>query len=126
MNTPPIFTVCAADATVQAIFSDPSGLRVYPFEYTEQNGFSIPLPYCVWQTVGGNPENNLSGKPKEDNVRLQVDIYGQNVETVRAGANAIEGAIDLYSYVTSYMTESFEKETKIYRASFGVEWIVKR
>jgi len=128
MNTPPLFTICKADPTVIGIFQEsPSDdVRIYPFTHTEDHGFDIALPYCVWQTIGGSPENYLDCEPDQDNVTLQIDVYGADVDSVRAGANAIEAAIQGSAYITKYLTESFEKETKLYRANFNVDWIVKR
>lgn len=128
MNTPPLFIICAADPVVTSIFqeSPADSVRVYPFSHTEKHGFNLTLPYCVWQTTGGSPENYLGCEPDQDNVLLQIDVYGADPETVRNGSNAIEAAIQSYCYITKYMTENFEKETKLYRTSFGVDWIVKR
>lgn len=128
MNTPPLYEVCKANTAVVAIFqeSPASQLRIWPFTHSEKHGFDIPVPYCVWQTIGGSPSNYLDCPPDQDNVTLQIDVYGGDPDTVREGANVIEAAIQDQAYITKYLTESFEKDTKLYRANFNVEWIVKR
>jgi len=126
MNQPPLFTVCLSDAGVMSILGDSEELRLYPFYYVKRQGFQLERPYAVWQTTGGSPENNLSDRPKSDNVNLQIDVYADTAQEARDAANAIEAAIELQCYITQYMREDLEADTKLYRTSFGVEWIVKR
>jgi len=113
----PIFGVCAASAAVTALLgSDP--VRLYPFG---QQDDAVVYPYVVWQNVSGSPENYLAQRPDVDSFTLQVDA-----DEVIAVASALRDAIEPHAYITRLGGQEKDPETKRYRYSFDVDWIVTR
>jgi hypothetical protein len=118
----PIFAVCAADAGVTALLGA-SLTRLYPFGEAPEG---VAKPYAVWQLVTGSPENYLAGRPDMDGYTLQVDVYAATGSSARAVAEAISHAIELQAYVTRWSGETKDTETKLYRSSFDIDWLVPR
>ncbi len=118
----PIFTVCAASADVRVVLGD-SPVRLYPFG---QNPDAPVYPYAVWQNITGGPENYLSGRPDADGFTIQVDIYADTADEVIAVARALRDAIEPRAYITRWGEQDQDSETKRYRYSFDVDWIVLR
>lgn len=119
--TPPIYSVCADDAGVQALLG--TAPRLYPFGDAPQG---VALPYAVWQRIGGSPENFLSGRPDADTIALQIDVYAATESSATSVAAAIQHAIELSCYVTRYGIAGRDPDTMRYRVSFDAEWIVRR
>ena len=120
--TPPIFTVCSADAGVTALLGR-SPVRLYPFGEAPQD---TAKPYAAWQMIAGNPDNYLAGRPDVDGYTLQVDVYAPTAAAVRNIAQALRNAIELNAHVVRWSGESRDAATKVYRYSFDVHWIVQR
>ena len=119
---PPIFQVCAADPAVGALLGA-SPLRLWPFGEPPQN---TPLPYAVWQTVSGQPENYLGQRPDVDSWSLQVDVYAATATAARNAAKALRDAIEPAAHITRWGGESRDRETNHYRYSFDADFIVPR
>lgn len=119
---PPIFQVCAADSSVTALIGS-SPVRLYPFGEAPQG---VALPYVVWQTVGGFPENFLGEAPDADTFSIQIDCYAADAESSRAVAIAVRDSIQKRANVTSLNGEGRDPETRHYRVGFSVDWIVRR
>lgn len=118
----PLYKICKADAAVLALLGSPEP-RIYPFGLAPQ----LPAkPYVVYQWIGGAPFNTLSGRPDADRASLQVDVYGLTTQSTTTVAKAIRNAIELQAYVTSYRGDMRDEETKLYRTSFDVDWLVDR
>lgn len=122
MNSAPIFAVCAADAGVTSLLGV-SPTRLYPFGEAPEG---VAKPYAVWQLVTGSPENYLAGRPDLDGYTLQVDVYGATAASARAVMAAISTAIELKAYVVRWGGESKDAETKLFRSSFDIDWLVPR
>lgn len=131
MAAAPIFAVCAADLGVRDALwwaSAPLSmggphLKLYPFGEAPQG---VDKPYAVWQLVTGSPENYLAGRPDMDGYTLQVDVYAATGSSARAVAEAISHAIELQACVTRWGGETRDTETKLYRSSFDIDWLVPR
>ncbi|EJN33324.1 hypothetical protein PMI38_04879 [Pseudomonas sp. GM84] len=121
--TPPIFQVCSQDAGVTALLGNGSSLRLYSFGEAPEG---VVKPYAVWHLVKGEPENYLAGRPDVDSFTLQVDVYAATGDKARQVRDAIRDAIELDAYVTRWGAEGRDPETKNYRASFDVDWMVYR
>ncbi|MCK2124402.1 DUF3168 domain-containing protein [Pseudomonas sp. PNPG3] len=119
---PPIYEVCAADPAVVALLG-PDIIRLYSFGEAPEK---VAKPYAVWQLVNGSPENYLAGRPDVDGVTLQVDVYAATGDSARKVRDAVRDAIELDAYVTRWGVEGRDPETKNYRASFDVDWMVHR
>jgi hypothetical protein len=121
--TAPIFEVCSRDAGVVALLGAGADLRLYSFGEAPEG---VAKPYAVWQLINGSPENYLSGRPDADGFTLQVDVYGTTGTSVRKVRDAIRDAIELQAHITRWGAEGRDPTTKNYRASFDVDWIVRR
>jgi hypothetical protein len=123
---PPIFSVCFASAAVKALLGT-SPLRFYAFGSAPQPGEPFyALPYAVWQSVSGFPENYINQIPDIDSHTLQVDAYSTTAAESRSIAAALRDAIEPHAHVVAWRGEEFENETKLYRYSFDVDWLVPR
>ncbi|EIC82081.1 DUF3168 domain-containing protein [Serratia sp. M24T3] len=118
----PIFTVCSASAAVTALLGT-NLLRIYPFGLKDD---AVIYPYAVWQNVGGAPEMYLGTLPDCDSYTIQVDIYADTVPSLQAIAKALRDAIEPHAYITRWGDQDKDPETKRYRYSFDVDWIVTR
>lgn len=120
----PVYQLAAADLDVMAVIGEGGKPRLYGFGDAPQG---IGKPYAVWQLVGGTPENLLAGIPNMDNYTVQVDAYSSTGEAeARTLGLALRGAFEPHGYVTSYNFEGREPETRLYRYSFTVEFMVPR
>lgn len=118
----PFYTVCKADPAVQAALGGAEP-RIFPFGEAPMDG---PKPYVVYQWIGGNPFNCLSGRPEADRATLQVDVYATSSTSSSDIADLIRNAVELDSYITSYRGTMRDEETKLYRSSFDLDWLVDR
>lgn len=119
---PPIFQVCAAVPAVTALLgSGPT--RLFPFGEAPQG---VALPYAVWQTITGLPENYLGQAPDIDQFTIQVDVYADRGSTAREVAAALRDAIEPHAYVVSWNGESTDPDTGHKRYGFDVTWHVHR
>ncbi|MNH41843.1 hypothetical protein D3C79_1034160 [compost metagenome] len=57
---------------------------------------------------------------------MQVDVYATTGDSARAVRDAIRDAVELDAYITRWGDEGRDPETKNYRASFDVDWMVHR
>lgn len=119
---PPIFPLCNASAAVAALLGA-NPLRLYPFGEAPQG---VIKPYAVWQTITGVPENYLAGRPDADYYTIQLDVYGDTDTQVLAAARAIRDAVELKAYVTAWNGEGRDTETKNYRFTMSIDFIVDR
>ncbi|MDA8485164.1 DUF3168 domain-containing protein [Pseudomonas resinovorans] len=119
---PPIFEICKASAAVTALIGA-NPCRLYPFGEAPQGG---QKPYAVWQTTTGLPENYLGQRPDLDSFGLQVDVYADTGFSVRAVAEALRDAIEPVAYITAWRGGGRDPETKNYRFTFDVDWLVQR
>jgi len=123
---PPIFPAIAASSAVKALIGA-NPVRFYQFGMAPQN---VVKPYAVWQRVFGAPENYLGDVPDIDSLTLQIDVYATDApsgaETVRNVAIAIRDAIEPVCYITSWLGESIDPDTKNHRFSFQSDWLVPR
>lgn len=118
----PFFTVCKADLTVQSLLGGVLP-RIYPFSQAPQD---VVKPYVVYQWVGGAPFNMLNCRPDADSSDLQIDVYGLTPQSSTDVAKAIRYAVELDCNITSYRGTTREDDTKLYRTSFDLTWLVNR
>lgn len=118
----PFYITCKADLTVLALLGSPEP-RIYPFGTAPQD---VTKPYAVYQWVGGAPFNMLNCRPDADTTSLQVDVYAPTQAASTAIAKAIRYAVELQCYITSYRGNLRDEETKLYRTSFDLDWLVNR
>jgi len=125
---PPIFSTVNVPA-VKALLKTGNGeLRFYAWGMAPDN---VQKPYAVWRQVFGAPENYLGQRPDIDSFTTQIDVYaadvpGQRAPMARAIADAISYAIEGAAYVTSWIGDSRDPDTKNYVVTFQAEWLVHR
>ena len=119
---PPIFSIASSDATVRSIFGI-SPVRFYTAGEAPEN---CTVPYAVWQTVTGSPENYVSNTPDIDMYLIQVDVYGTTVTSVRNGAEALRDALEPHAHIVSWRGESTDQGTGHKRYSFDINFITPR
>lgn len=122
MIFPPIFQVVSQEAGVQALLGI-NPVRVFPFGEAPE---TVALPYAVWQTISGGPENYVGNLPDADSFIVQVDVYAASPTSARAAAVALRDALEAAAYITGWRGESRDFETKRYRFSFDVEFLTLR
>lgn len=118
----PVFATCSASPAVKALIGS-APVRLYPFGMAPQ---AVTLPYVVWQTITGRPENYINQVPDCDKFSIQVDAYGITESSVRSVAKALRDAIEPVAHITSWRGESTDPDTLHKRFSFDVDWFVKR
>jgi hypothetical protein len=118
----PLFATLNASSAVKAIFGS-NPLRVYPFGEAPQG---VTLPYVVFQTVAGSPENYLNQTPDMDAWTPQVDVYASTPTAAYAGAQAVRDALEPVAHITAWRGESRDPDTNHYRYSFDVDFMTPR
>ena len=118
---PPIFDIIKVVSAVTALLGTVP-VRFFPFGQAPDE---IEMPYAIWQTVSGSPENYLSGVPSIDGWLVQVDVYAKKGSTARNVAEALRDAIEPEAYITAWRGESKEDDN-IFRYSFDVEFLTER
>lgn len=114
---PPIYQIAAADAGVKAVLGSPPDL--FAFGDAPQGA---SRPYAVWQTISGVPENYLGQRPDMDSYRVQVDVYSLDSAQARVIAKALRDALEPHAHIVAWRGESRERETRLYRISFDVQF----
>lgn len=119
---PPIFPAINASSAVKALIGN-NPVRFYQFGLAPQN---VAKPYVVWQRVFGAPENYLGDRPDIDSFTVQVDVYASSADSARTVAAAVRDAIEGACYITSWLGESIDPDTKNNRFSMQTDWLVPR
>lgn len=124
---PPIYPTVNVPA-VQALLKSGNGpLRFYAWGLAPQD---VQKPYAVWRQVFGAPENYLGQRPDIDLFTTQIDVYASDTKygasEAREIAMAISYAIEGAAYVTSWIGESRDPDTKNYVMTFQADWYVPR
>lgn len=119
---PNIFQYVSASDSVKALVGE-SPVRFWPFAMAPQKGqMGYGVPYAVWQSPYGTPQNYLNQFPDIDNLGAQIDVYAQTVDSARSCAIAIRNAVEPYGHVVSYNGEEKDSASGLYRVGFTVEF----
>jgi len=118
---PPVFaTLSAVPAITAALGSDP--VKIFPNE-AEQG---TKPPYVVWAVSNGTPENYLGNLPDLDQYTTVIDVYAETLEEARAITKLLRDAIEPVAYITAWLGEGYDFETKLKLISFDVDWQTDR
>lgn len=124
--TPPIFPAVNVPAVRALLKTGQDPLRFYLFGKAPQG---VQYPYAVWRLVYGTPENYLAGRPDTDSLGTQIDVFAsqsQGADVARNVASALRDAIEGHAYITAWLGDDQDPDTKSYRTSFQVEWVTTR
>lgn len=121
---PPLVALMKATPAVTAqLGTNPT--RFYPDKYPENQ--SPVYPYGVYLVVGGQPPNQLNGSPGTDNVRVQIDIYGETLATAEAAYNAVRDATETVADIVSFnIGGALDIDSNNYRFSFDISYWLPR
>lgn len=120
----PIYDVCQADATLQALLGNSDGdIRLYPFALAPKDA---ALPYVTWQNIGGEPANYLADNPDADSFSLQVNVWGLTTGEVIAVTQAIRDAIQAVCYIVRWGNQHRDAQSLAFGYDFDVDWLTYR
>ena len=111
----PLYRYLSAAAPVTALV----GTRIGPFGEVDQD---TPMPYVVWQTITGTPENYLDNRPDIDNSRIQIDVWAKTGVSAEQVAMAVRDALEDEGYMVSWGSTERDPETRNYRFSMDFEF----
>jgi hypothetical protein len=121
----PIYQLAAASAAVRALLGTEP--RFTPFGAAPQKDDPLyGVPYAVYQTIYGTPENYLGQRPDVDNWGVQVDVYAKTVPQANAAAIALREAFEGVAHVVAYNGDAKDPPTGLFRFSFTVEFWTPR
>lgn len=116
---PPVYQVLTAVPAIVAIVGD----RIFGSGVATQDK---SRPYIVWQIVSANPDNNLSDTPEQDAQRVQVDVYSISEQICRQLETLVRDALEAQMHIVYGPWNDYEVETKLYRWSQDVSWLLDR
>lgn len=120
---PPVFAVCAADATLTALVGAPGNMRLYPAgEAPRGSDGTVEKPYIVWQIIGDSPENYMGQAPDLDAFSVQFDVYAVTFDSAWAVAEALRNVVEQHAYVTRWNGDGLDEATNLRRYSFDTQW----
>lgn len=99
------------------------GNRIAPFGEIEQESV---LPYLVWQTVVGTPENYLDDLPDVDKTRVQLDVWAATGAQAEAVAQSVRDALEPVGYMISYGNTTRDPDTRAFRFGQDFDFITPR
>lgn len=123
---PPIYSLAAASSAVLAVLGSPVP-RFHAFGNAPQPGSTnYKLPYAVWRTISGTPENYINQRPDMDNWVVQVDSYSASQSQVVEVSDALSYALEGEAHITNWNGDDKERETGLFWISFTVEFKTPR
>lgn len=115
----PVYQTAIASIAVTTLIST----RIYPFGEAPQDATK---PYATYQLITGIPENYMDKSPDIDQFSYQIDCYSQSPAEVVDIAKALRDAFEPVCHVTAWRGKEREKDTRLYRYSFDIDWFVER
>lgn len=126
---PPIFPILSANSAVTALVGAGVNCRVYPFG---EGPSPAAYPYVTWQLVAGTPEQYLGDRPDIDDVRVQIDCWGDGrvgqggARSVNAVADAVRNALEPHGYMVDFGSTERDPDTVSYRYRMDFEFWTHR
>jgi len=100
--------------------------RIAPFGEQEQDVSPLPLPYLVWQTISGIPENYLDDLPDMDKTRVQIDVWAATGAQAEAIAQSVRDALEPGAYMISFGNTTRDPETRAFRFGLDFDFLTPR
>jgi hypothetical protein len=120
---PPVFeTLTAVPDIVSALQGANNIVKIFPIEAPQ----GTKAPYVVWNTPNGFPQNYLGNVPDLDQFSTQIDVYADTLEQVRDIGKLLRDAIEPVAYITAWLGDGKDFETKLMLLSFDVDWQTDR
>ena len=117
-----IFPLLFSSNDVKALLGS-APLRVYGWGQAPPDSV---IPYVTFGVVSGVPQNHLDSVPDMDLAATQVDIWAATEDSSRACFAAIRDVLEAYAHMTSFSTEEFDNETKLYRTRMEFDFFEAR
>lgn len=119
---PPVFSVLSTDSYLSA-FLGAAPFRCYPFGTVPQN---TEKPYMTYYVYSGNPVNTLSTLPDQDMLGTQIDIWSDTVGTCTQIAQIARDLLEPYGHMSSFSSESKDKDTGLFRLIMSFDFYTSR
>ena len=116
---PPVYQTLTAVPAIVALVAD----RIFGSGIATQGE---TRPYIVWQIISASPDNNLSDTPEQDAQRVQVDVYSISEQVCRQLETLVRNALEAQMHIVFGPWSDYESETKLYRWSQDVSWLLDR
>lgn len=126
---PPLFPILSAAPGVTALLGASPNTRVYPFGEAPAK---IIYPYVTWQIISGTPEIYLGQRPDIDDVRVQLDCWGDGgagkngASSVNSVADAVRDVLEEYGYMVDFGSTERDPDTVSYRYRMDFEFWTHR
>jgi len=122
---PPIQNAVQSSAAARAVLGT-KPIRFYEFGSVPEVSGAAVKPYATWQVINGSPENYLNRLPDMDGMTLQVDVFGTDRNETTRAAVAIRDAIEAHAHITFWRSMGQDKQTKLFRFTFTIDWFNPR
>lgn len=122
INYPAIFSKVAANAACTALLGkNPTRFWAYGMAPEDET-----RPYVVHQLVSGQPINHLSCRPSADEQTLQVQCYAKTDKTCRQVLQAVADVVEQMGYITGWINDGIDKDTRLFSRGFFADFITPR
>lgn len=116
---PPIYQALTAVPAIVTLVGD----RIYGSGVVTEGE---SRPYIVWSIISATPNNNISTTPEQDDQRVQVDVYSKSETVARQLETLVRDALEAQMHIVFGPWNTFETETKLFRWSQDVTWLLAR
>lgn len=115
---PPVFTTLNQPELQAFVGTDP--VRMYDFGTAPQ---SVERPYITFTAVSNAPHEQISGAPCSDADTVQIDMYADSREQVRAMARVVRQILDNAGWSNRLNLQMYEPDTGLFRISMDCDFI---
>lgn len=116
-----IYAAIAADAAFMAAV----GSRFYDTRVPENVPSPVPTPYSIAQQVASVPEQQLTGSPGVDHVRIQFDIYATTTAAALTVLPLLRAVLDPLG-VEVGVQHFLDRDSDLRRVSVDFEFFLAR
>lgn len=109
-----IFPIVNSDTRCKELLGN-KPLRLFPWSYAESPLKPI-RPYATYGTVNLVPENYITGVPDIDNILIQIDVWGDTVESCIECYTALRNCLQTKGNMINGQGATRDAETKLYNA----------
>lgn len=122
MNYPPIFPAVSNDVLCTTLLgTNPTRFWAYGMAPEHET-----RPYAVHRLISGEPLNTLGCPPSADQITLQFNCYAATDETCRQLVVAIRDVVETMGYVTGWINDGIDPDTRLFARGFFADFIMDR